>query len=267
VEFGPVVDQSVRFNLLPSKLACFSLSVRGEGAEPQLRAAFSPAHPLAGIFHPPYPPIASQSISRDVPVALARAFRSSSPLVKGVAEAALYCAHRTSTVLSCAFCEQKGHLAAPSPSFGGRALREQLRSASLPRRPSSFCFRRRPIQFGVAAAVEAGEAVTGFASGIRHGRKGDGGVVERASGLLVEEMHFGHHGDRGAVPRWGRLFFAGNLLLRMTLFAFSFVGLDTGEMGGVVGDVHRSAAAGLGTGEMFVLEGLDKPTLCCPFLF
>jgi hypothetical protein len=35
----------------------------------------------------------------------------------GVVEAALYCAHRMSTVLSCAFCEQEGHLAAPSPSL------------------------------------------------------------------------------------------------------------------------------------------------------
>jgi hypothetical protein len=34
-------------------------------------------------------------------------------LSRGVAEAALYCAHRTSTFLSCAFCEQEGHLAAP----------------------------------------------------------------------------------------------------------------------------------------------------------
>jgi hypothetical protein len=51
----------------------------------------------------------------DVPLALPRAFRSSSPLVKGVAEAALYCAHRTSTVSPCAFCEQEGRLAAPSP--------------------------------------------------------------------------------------------------------------------------------------------------------
>jgi len=32
-----------------------------------LRASFSLAHPLADIFHPPHPPIASQSISRDVP--------------------------------------------------------------------------------------------------------------------------------------------------------------------------------------------------------
>ena len=57
-----------------------------------LRVSFSPANPLAEIFHPPDPPIASQSISRDVPLARARAFRSSSTLVKGVAKAALYCA-------------------------------------------------------------------------------------------------------------------------------------------------------------------------------
>ena len=41
-----------------------------------LRAAFSPTHPLADTFHPPYPPIASQSISRDVPLTRARAFYS-----------------------------------------------------------------------------------------------------------------------------------------------------------------------------------------------
>jgi hypothetical protein len=46
------------------------------------------------------------------------------PLSEGVAKAALYCAHRTSTFLSCAFCEQEGHLAAPAPSFSGSALRE-----------------------------------------------------------------------------------------------------------------------------------------------
>ena len=35
---------------------------------------FFTAHPLADIFHLPYPPIASQSISRDVPLTRARAF-------------------------------------------------------------------------------------------------------------------------------------------------------------------------------------------------
>ncbi len=117
------------------------------------------------------------------------------------------------------------------------------------------------------AAVEAGEAVTGFASGIRHGGKGDGGVIEGACGLIVEEMHFSHHRDRGAVPRWGWLFLSDNLLLRMTLFAFGFIRLDTSEMGAVVGDVHRSTASGSCTGQMFMLKSLDKPTVRCPFLF
>jgi len=53
----------------------------------------------------------------------------------------------------------------------------------------------------------------------------------------------------------------------MTLFAFGFVDLDPTEMGGVVGNIHRCATSGLETGEMFVLEGLDKPTMRCPFLF
>ena len=57
-----------------------SLSLQGWGLiDLPLRTAFSSAHPLA---------------RRDVPLAQARAFQSSSPLVKGVAEAALYCAHR-----------------------------------------------------------------------------------------------------------------------------------------------------------------------------
>ena len=34
-------------------------------------------------------------------------------LLEGVAKAALYCARRTSTFLSCAFREQEGHLAIP----------------------------------------------------------------------------------------------------------------------------------------------------------
>jgi hypothetical protein len=71
-------------------------------SNPQLRATFSPAHPLA---------------RRDVPLGRARAFRFSIPLFEGVAKAALYCAHRTSTFLSCAFCEQEGHLATPFPTL------------------------------------------------------------------------------------------------------------------------------------------------------
>src|SRR5713101_855504 len=37
---------------------------------------------------------------------------------------------------SCAFCEQRGHLAAPSPSFGGLALREQRRLTGYPSPPT-----------------------------------------------------------------------------------------------------------------------------------
>ena len=42
-------------------------------------------------------------------------------LFRGVAEVALYCAHRTNTFLSCAFCEQEGHLVAPSHPCEGAA--------------------------------------------------------------------------------------------------------------------------------------------------
>jgi hypothetical protein len=73
-----------------------------------LRAAFSPAHPLADIFHPPYPPIASQSISRDVPLAQARAFLCFLLFPQGSRQTVHHCAHRTSTVSSCAFCEHNG---------------------------------------------------------------------------------------------------------------------------------------------------------------
>jgi hypothetical protein len=52
----------------------------------------------------------------------------------------------------------------------------------------------------------------------------------------------------------------------MALFAFGFIRLDTSEMGAVVGNVHRSAASGLEAGEMFVLEGLYKPTVRYAFL-
>jgi hypothetical protein len=62
----------------------------------------------------------------------ARAFQFPLPPFRGVAKAALNCAHRTSTVSPCAFCEQGGHLAAPSPSFGGRALREHGDRSSYP---------------------------------------------------------------------------------------------------------------------------------------
>ena len=63
-----------------------------------------------------------------------KAFRFLTPLLKGVAEVALYCAHRTSTVSPCAFCEQEGHLAVPShPSEAARcASKESVPVAPAP---------------------------------------------------------------------------------------------------------------------------------------
>ena len=46
------------------------------------------------------------SQSEDLPILIT--------LFGGAAKAALYCAHRTSTASSCAFCEHEGHLATPS---------------------------------------------------------------------------------------------------------------------------------------------------------
>ena len=83
----------------------------------------------------------------------------------------------------------------------------------------------------------------------------------------MEEVNLGHHRDRSDVPGWGRLFFAGNLLLRVTPLAFSFVGLDPGEMGSKIVDVHRSPAAWLGARQMLMLQGLDESTVRLAFLF
>ena len=70
----------------------------------------------------------------------ARVFQFSLPLFRGVAKAALNCAHRTSTVSSCAFCEQGGHLAAPYPSFSSHALREHGDRLSYPTSFSASCY-------------------------------------------------------------------------------------------------------------------------------
>jgi len=54
---------------------------------------------------------------KPVSEAAARIFRLPIPLIRGVAEAALYCAHRATTALSWGLCEQEGHLAAPRSVF------------------------------------------------------------------------------------------------------------------------------------------------------
>jgi hypothetical protein len=56
-----------------------------------------------GIARPPFFPFFS--------------LHSSSPVLEGVAKAALNCAHRTRAFLGRAFCEQGGHLAAPFRSL------------------------------------------------------------------------------------------------------------------------------------------------------
>ena len=68
-------------------------------------------------------------------------------LFRGVAEAALYCAHRTSTFLSCAFCEQEGHLAASFPflvrirfSLPGRPGRSSIGATFSPAHPLADIF-------------------------------------------------------------------------------------------------------------------------------
>jgi hypothetical protein len=61
---------------------CLFVISSGMGADGSSTARNVLTHPLA---------------RRDVPLALARAFQFAKPQFKGVAEAALYCAHRTST--------------------------------------------------------------------------------------------------------------------------------------------------------------------------
>lgn len=70
------------------------------------------------------------------------------------------------------------------------AMASEIDGAASPLR-----FRRRPIHFGVSAAVVALEAVPGFAPGIGQRDEGDGGVVEGTGRLFVEEVHLGHHRD------------------------------------------------------------------------
>ena len=65
--------------------------------------------------------------------------------VEGVVEAALYCAHRTSTFLSCAFCEQKGHLTTPFPILPRAARSASKESSSRPCAASSKAARHTNI--------------------------------------------------------------------------------------------------------------------------
>lgn len=58
---------------------------------------------------------------------------------------------------------------------------------------SPFCFRRRPIHFGVTPAIIAEEPIAGLSAGVGQGYKGNRSVVERAGRLIMKQMDFGHH--------------------------------------------------------------------------
>ena len=79
--------------LVPSKGAANYHFIRGGWDDPNCAQRSPPAHLLA---------------RRDVPFARARAFGFSPLRPQGSSQTVLHCAHRTSTVLSCAFCEHKG---------------------------------------------------------------------------------------------------------------------------------------------------------------
>ena len=62
------------------------------------------------------------------------------------------------------------------------------------------------------------------------------------------------------------LLLAGDLLNGVTTFAGGFVGFDASTMRSVIGQVHRSAAARLHAGHMFMLKGLDESPMTLSFL-
>ncbi len=94
-----VFPKHTRQTLPFQSVAVLPISLQGWGLiDLSLRASFSPAHLLADMFHPPCPPIASQSISRDVPLARARALWLFTFSIGG-RQTVLHCAHRASTFL------------------------------------------------------------------------------------------------------------------------------------------------------------------------
>src|SRR5437879_12632827 len=82
------------------------------------KPAFSPTQPRQ-LLHPPALSLARQALRPGTRLppskAAARTFQLLIPHLRGVAEAALYCAHRATTAPSSGLCEPEGHLAAPRP--------------------------------------------------------------------------------------------------------------------------------------------------------
>jgi hypothetical protein len=90
--------------------------------------------------------------------------RCSNHLLRGVAEAALHCAHRTSTFLSCAFCEQERWpgCSPPRPSEAARCTRDNSSPASSEAAGvvSIARIERPPLYRGGSASTETTPAVS-----------------------------------------------------------------------------------------------------------
>src|SRR5215831_13327978 len=79
-------------------------------------------------------------------------------------------------------------------------------------------------------------------------------------------MDLGHHRDGRDIPRRCSLFFPGDVFLCMTALAYGFINLHSGVVWRQVGDIHRPATAWLGTGEMLMLQRLQKSLVSLTFL-
>src|SRR5262245_52566426 len=79
-------------------------------------------------------------------------------------------------------------------------------------------------------------------------------------------MDLGHHRDGRDIPRRCSLFIPGNGLLCMAALAYGFISLHSGVVWRQVGDIHRPATACLGTGEMLMLQRLQKSFVHLTFL-
>jgi uncharacterized membrane protein len=63
------------------------------------------------------------------------------------------------------------------------------------------------------------------------------------------------------------LLLASYFLDGVATIAGGFVGLDAGAMWSMISYGHRSAAARFRTSQMFMLKGLNKPSMSFAFLF
>jgi len=82
----------------------------------------------------------------------------------------------------------------------------------------------------------------------------------------MEEMHFRHQGDGGDIPRGLGFLLASDLFGAMAPFAGGFVDFNTSIVRSVVGDIHGSPTTGIRAAEMFMLKGLNEPSMTFSFL-